>query len=186
MKIRHLLLLLFIVGVSCYSVSRFNSPGLVAAQITFVQAPAGNQDQNSNRQTLPPDKKRSLPGLGPDELFTEDQGQKRSANQSGRPSNRRRSPAAPSPAPSPTSTPASTAAAKPAGAMPSPSPAAEKQPAKQAPAKAPVAAALSSSLPPPSSTNWQLPALGVLTLLVSAALFYVLVKLRELLREGGD
>ena len=185
MKIRYVSSLLFVVGMGCFSGS-----GSVAAQITFVQTPPRNQDQDSNRQTLPPDKRRSLPGLGPDELFSDDQEQKPSTNQSKRPSNRQRSPATPSPTPSPTPLPTPSPTSLPAPgtaeATTSPSPAAERLPPKQAPTTAPVGAALSSPLPPSSSTGWQLPALGLLTLLVSVALFYVLGKLRGLLREGSN
>ncbi len=186
MKIRYVSALLFVVGVSCYSGPGLAISGSVAAQITFVQTPPRNQDQTSNQQTLPPDKKRSLPALGPDELFADDQGQKRSTNQSRRSSNRPRSPASPSPTPSPASPPASPLAGGGAGASPSPSPATERESPKLAPTTAPVGAGLPSALPSSSSTGWQLPALGILTLLVSAALFYVLAKLRELLREGSN
>jgi hypothetical protein len=178
MKIRHELPLLILAGM--FLLANAVAPHC-AAQVTFVQSP------RSDQETLPPEKKRSLPGLGPDELFTEQESGRpsRSDSKTRRAASRPRSANAPTPTPSPSPT-----------ATPSPSPLPTATPSPTAATPSPIAAtpspaALVSTIPsvgpppPPASIGWQLAALGALTVLVAGALLYVLIRLRELLSEGS-
>jgi hypothetical protein len=176
MKFQHALWLLSI-AVTSHSLCSVCAAA-TPPQITFVQpAPAG---QNPGRQALPPDQKKTLPTIEPVLPGDREQGEQPDAPDSNkRAANRPRPSSSPSsrPSPSPTAAPSTTP-------TPAPSPTAASATPTQTPATAAVANRLQS--PPPPSTSWQLPALGVLTLLVFGALVFVLFKLRNLLREGSS
>jgi hypothetical protein len=172
-------------------------PARAIAQVTFVQTPPRNPDQPASQQNLPPEKKKSLSGLGPDELFSDEQESRRPTPTPQRASRRARrtSSASPTPSPTPTSTPkpapASAAIAPDAGSGPAPS---ESVPAPEraAPRPAPTTAPISVSMPEFSTSNRMA---GVRTTLIHLALWimmfttlgllvFVLSRLRVLLSEG--
>lgn len=140
-----------------------------APQITFVQNPPA--PRNQNQESLPPEKKKSLSGIGPDEVFRE---QNEAPQAARRPENRSRSTAKPTPSPAAAQSPTPT----PTISQPQETPTA-------LPAAAPIITSTPSPPPPPPSGNgWLLPGLGVLSMLVFAALIFVVGRLRQLLRES--
>ncbi|MFN0085708.1 MAG: hypothetical protein ACKVX9_09995 [Blastocatellia bacterium] len=133
-------------------------------QITFVQPPPPNRSQNP--ESLPPEKKKSLSGIGPDEVFRE---QDEASPAKRRSENRPRSTSKPEATPAPAATPTIR---QPRGTPTS------------LPAVGPIiTSSPSQPHPPPNVNNWLLQGLGVLTLLVFIALIFVLGRLRQLLRE---
>lgn len=145
--------------------------GLAGAlpQISLVQTqpPRGQQ-----QESLPPDKKRSLSGIGPDEVFRE---RNEAPAAQPRPDNRSRNSSKPAATPAPTATPTPATTPTP-------------QPPRETPTALPAAAPLLTSTPaPPAPTpvsSWLLPGLGLLSLFVFAALVFVVTRLRQLLRQG--
>lgn len=140
------------------------------AQVTFVQPPPASRSTQS-QESLPPEKKKSLSGIGPDEVFRE-RNEEPAAER--RPENRSRSTAKPTatPAPTPAQTPTPTIG-----------------PPRETPTSLPMIPPLITSTPsppppPPNVNGWLLPGLGVLSLLVFAALIFVVGRLRQLLRES--
>ncbi|MDX2030211.1 MAG: hypothetical protein SF339_06060 [Blastocatellia bacterium] len=144
-------------------------------QVTFVQTPPASRAQN--QESLPPEKKKSLSGIGPDEVFRERNEDPAAAR---RPETRSRPTAKPSatatPSPTPTATPTPP---------PTPTPAPPRETPTALPGLGPIITSTPSPpSPPPNANVWLLPGLGVLSLLVFAALVFVVGRLRQLLRES--
>jgi hypothetical protein len=172
-----------------------NAPGgfgrrAAAMQITFVQAPANrNQEQTpqENREALPPEKKKSLSQFGPEDVFPQTEEQ----NQSRRQGSRRGAQTAPSPSPSPTPSATPNRSASPeattAPAVAIPASAAPGPPdgATTGGGSLQQLTGTRNSTSADSPSNWALPVLSVLALIVSGALIYVLLKLRDKIREGS-
>jgi hypothetical protein len=183
MKTRLFLTALAVSGLAAAALAVISRPAM-ATRITSVQ---GNQSRNQtqNQGGLPPEKKKALSRYGPEDAFpgtNEQQDNRRQGARSGQRSRRSPTPA-PAPGPSPSPTRLATPSPIAAPVIPtSPSPTA-------------TAAALSNPVlqPPPaqrssfarSASEWAVPVLSALALIVSIALIYVLVKLREKIREGS-
>ncbi len=144
-------------------------------QPVFVQA-SQNRDQTENPQGLPPDKKRSLSRIGPEDVFSE---QELNDSRQSRP--RRVPQSAPrtnvAPIQIPIAPPVSTPSLQPERAIPAATISVEalgNQDRQQ-------------TLPPLTSSSqfvpkWIVPVLSFLAMIVFAALLFVLGKLRSLLR----
>jgi len=159
----------------------------VVAQITFVQTPQNRnqpQSQNQNQRGLPPEQKKSLSRYGPEDVFpsANEQEESRRRNTGSRQRSQRASASRPSPAPRQSPTPAtatSPAAAQPAAAKPSPTMvAALGNQLQQAPPAQQSASANAAS-------QWAVPVLSGLALIVTIALIYVLTKLVGKIREDS-
>jgi len=168
-------------------------------QITFVQAPQG-RNQTQNQQGLPPEKKRSLSKVGPEDVFPGANEQEENRPRQSRPQLRSQTAPASRPASIPkqsvtlVATPSVTPA-QPAVATPSPT-MTPAQLAVATPSPAIFVAALDNqghqsplvqqSIFARVGSKLTVPVLSALALVVSAALIYVLTKLREKLREGSS
>lgn len=159
-------------------------PATIArGQITFVQAtPSRAQGQNQNQPGLPAEKKKSLSKYGPEDMFPGAREQEAERRQAGR-ANQRLAPT-PTPSPtltrseSPTQTPAETPRVGAGAATATPFPTTSQS--LPTPVTRPVAA--SATEPPRLAMGLLL----VAAVLVLAALFYVVSKLRRILRAGGS
>lgn len=154
-----------------------------ATEIAFVQ---GNQPrQGQNQRGLSPEKKKSLSKLGPEDAFPgadEPEDNRRPAARTTAPA---RTTSAPkySPSPKRSATPVATpsltlAPAISAGLSPTAAAVSQRNPVQQS-----TPAPLSSTAQPAS--DWTVSVLSGLALIVSVALIYVLIKLREKIREGS-
>jgi hypothetical protein len=184
MKIRHVLWVGFGIVWCCYSILCLNVETLASSHRAFAGLATRSQDQTPNRQTLPPEKKKSLARLGPDELFPGEREPGPSKRQDTPSSNRKRSTSKLS---TPKITAPSTASRSiPTAAPPESTPPAAQPMVNQLPAADPVRLTLESQSSPQSSFDWQMPVLSLLTAAVFIGLLYVLSKLRELLRDGSS
>ncbi|MGH9834837.1 MAG: hypothetical protein ACREBD_11670 [Blastocatellia bacterium] len=155
-----------------------------ATQSAFVQ---GNQPRNQgqNQRGLSPEKKKSLSKYGPEDAFPETDEPEANRRQGARTTPPARTSSAPkySPGPKQSATPVAKPSLILAPAIPaSPSPttaAALRNPVQQS-----TPAPRSSTAQPAS--DWTAPVLLGLALIVSVALIYVLIKLRERIREGSS
>ncbi len=175
---------------------------VVAAQITFVQTPQ-IRNQKRNQNGLPPEKKRSLSRYGPEDVFPESNKQEDNRARESRPQsssqtrarsrsafvqNRSEAMGATHPG-----TPSLTPAQMDAGA-----PGLPIRPSQHAivtPTPRVIVAAIEQQLRQPPhdlqsifpwlNYKWAVLVLSSLALIVSAALIYVLIKLREKIREGS-
>lgn len=166
----------------------------LARQITFVPVQQ-NRDQAEPQQGLPPDKKRSLSRIGPEDVFSDQEMNDARKSQS----RRKPQPSAvstPTPAPRQSATPRVTPYVTPSVApamtpsmtpsiqtvSPTPSPAvniAALDDKERQPPLNPLAA------PVKFVSKWTVPVLSALALLVFAALIHVLNKLRGFLKVSG-
>jgi len=126
------------------------------------------------QQGLSPEKKRTLPGIGPDEIFPESTPSE-PGNRNSNDSNRSRPTTRSSPTPTPTAKPTPKPVQTPTAVLSigvaesaSPSP---------TPDTVPVVARQRVTSAPPS--NWSLLAMSLLTLVIFVGLIYVLQKLKE-------
>ncbi len=182
MKTRLFTLVLTITCLAIVVANATNSQ-VSARQITFVQGDQ-SRGQEQNRGGLPPEKKKSLTQYGPEDIFPGVAEQEENRGQSTRRSQRSQSP----------SSRPSTSTTQPALPVATPSPAVVLTSAAK-PSPTIAVATLTSSgqqftlprqpSPAHSPTDWAIPVLSVLALIVSAALVYVLMKLREKIREGS-
>ncbi|MGH9769064.1 MAG: hypothetical protein ACREAB_16675 [Blastocatellia bacterium] len=157
----------------------------LAIQITFVQAPQ-SRNQTQKEQGLPPEKKRSLSKVGPEDVFPGANEQETNRPREPQPQLRSR--------PAPASRPASIT--KQSAAPVVTPPVMPVQPAVATPSPTIFVAALENQDRQPPldqqsifaqvGSKWTVPVLSGLALVVSAALVYVLTKLREKIREGSS
>ncbi len=157
----------------------------LATQITFVQSSQG-RNQGQSQPGLPPEKKKSLSKYGPEDAFPGATEQENNRRQSGRTPQRSQTPSSTTPSPSPTPSVAPVATPSPAVV-----PLFQVNPAPTVTAAArgnPI-----QPLPPPQqasssqpASEWAIPVLSALALIVSVALIYVVIKLMEKIREGGS
>jgi len=168
------------------------APGGIASttRIAFVQSQQPrNQTQPQEGQGLPPEKKRTLSGYGPEDVFGVPQEDPRNHATAKQPHNQRT-----------TATPPSSPPLRQQSARSVPTPSAQPSAAPtQTPATEPSPTAAAGALdggvqqPPlnhgsPSdkiSPKWMAPTLIALALFVSAALIFTLTKLVEKIREGN-
>lgn len=152
------------------------------AQITLI-APADRQ-QSPNPQTLPPEKKKTLANIGPDEVFPGDN--EESTKQEKSPPQGKES------KPSPGRSSKSRAQNQPSepGQSPLPEPTTNPGAARSTPVPLPPAESLSAAAAPPamahSTPHWQIAGLAVLSFLVLIGLIIVLLKLRQLFHEEKE
>jgi hypothetical protein len=155
-----------------------------ATQIAFAQ---GNQPRNQgqNQQGLPPEKKKSLSKYGPEDAFPSPDEPQDNRRQGARTTQPARTSSAPkySPGPKQSATPVATPSTILAPAIPaSPSPTAAET-ALRNQVQQPTPAPQSSTVQ--NASDWRVPVLSGLALIVFVALIYVLIKLRERIREGS-
>jgi hypothetical protein len=157
---------------------------LSATQIAFAQS---NQPRNQgqNQQGLSPEKKKSLSKLGPEDAFPGGDEPQDNRRQGARTTPPARTSSAPkySPGPRQSATPLATpslilAPAIPASPSPTAAAASLRNPVQQS------TPALQTSTAQPAS-DWTVLVLSGLALIVFVALIYVLIKLRERIREGS-
>lgn len=184
---RTLIISLFVAALAGFAQQAF------AMQITFVQAPQ-NRNQTQTQEGLPPEKKKSLSRYGPEDVFPGATEQEENRNRKSQPRrNPQTAPASrPAPAPKQSATPVATLSATPS-VTPSAPP---SQPDVATPSPTIIIAALDNQgrQPPlaqqatfaPFSSKWTIPVLSGLAVVVSAALIYVLTKLREKIRVGAS
>ena len=170
----------------------FVQPAL-ARRITFVPVQQ-NRDQAEPQQGLPPDKKRSLSRIGPEDVFSDQEMNDARKSQS------RRKPqpstvSNPTPAPRQSATPRVTPYVKPS-VTPSMTPSMTPSIQTVSPTPSPVnIAALDDKerqqplspleAPVKIASKWTVPVLSALALLVFAALIHVLNKLRGFLKVSS-
>ncbi len=156
----------------------------LATEIAFVQ---GNQPRNQgqNQRGLSPEKKKSLSKYGPEDAFPGADEPEDNRRQGARTTQPARTSSAPkySPSPKQSATPVATpslilAPAIPASPNPKAAAASLNNPVQQS-----TPAPRSATVQPAS--DWAAPVLSGLALIVSVALIYVLIKLRERIREGN-
>src|SRR5262245_40631342 len=169
MKIRHVLPVRFVALICYYSILCFNNETLASSQFAFIQSSTRNQDQSPNQQTLPPEKKKTLPNLGPDELFPGDREEPAPANQRTRSPKRQRL--------TPKSSTATITAPESASTAisPNPPPTLSQRELNQLPTTQAQGTFESQGSPTLPST-WQMPFLGSLSVVVFFGLLYVLSK----------
>jgi hypothetical protein len=155
-----------------------------APQLAFAQ---GNQPRNQgqNQRGLSPEKKKSLSKYGPEDAFPGADEPEDNRRQGARTTQPARTSSAPkySPNPKQSATPVAAPSLILAPAIPaSPSPKAAATSLNN-PIQQSTQAQRSSTVQPAS--DWTAPVLSGLALIVSVALIYVLIKLREKIREGS-
>jgi len=186
---RTLMISLFVAALAGFAQQAF------AMQITFVQTPQ-NRNQTQTQEGLPPEKKKSLSRYGPEDVFPGASEQEVNRNRESQPRRTPQTSPASRPAPKqsatpiapPSATPSATPSVTPSALPPqldvaTPSPtiiiAALDNQGRQSPL-----AQLASFIP--FSSKWTVPVLSGLAVVVSAALIYVLTKLREKIRVGSS
>ncbi len=152
------------------------------AQITFI-TPA-SREQSSNQQTLPPEKKKTLANIGPDEIFPGEN--EAGAKQEKAPPQGKES----KPARGKSSKPEARNQPVEPSESPVPEQATNPAAARSTPAPLPPAESLAAAAAPPamahSTPHWQIAGLAVLSFIVLIGLIAVLLKLRQLFHEEKE
>jgi hypothetical protein len=155
----------------------------VQSQTTFIQ-PTPNRNQRQNQQSLPPEKKKSLSNIGPEDVFPTERDRDGAERTGNRPPARTATAPKPStkssPHPLPATTPSPLTANIATGTT------------KASPTATVSVTALTQQgqqrhqREQQSNIEWVLFSLAILSFFVFTALIYVVFKLMEKLREGNS